>query len=286
MKKISMVGLFMLLGLTACTTFMYGVPQESWDRMSESERLQAMQQYERNQQANRQAYEERARTRAIEDQARRQAQEERARYEAREREESQAVQARQAIDQRIARDFELIEEGVRSGSLPRPESHRLKDQLKNVRDDEARMLRDGRLDANERQRLGSELDRVERQINSFKTAVVPRHEDRRNEDRGREDRGREERRAVAPSTAKISVVSGTYGANCGQKSGNVTRYLAAQCNGQKQCNYKIDYKVIGDPAVGCGKTYVAQWRCGNDPIQSVTAPAEAGYGSVISLFCK
>lgn len=28
---------------------------------------------------------------------------------------------------------------------------------------------------------------------------------------------------------------------------------------------KVDSDVIGDPYWGCGKNYVAEWRCGNEP---------------------
>jgi len=66
MKKLSILCLLLVLVLTACTSYMYGVPRETWDQMSESERIQAMGVYERQQQANRQAAAERARQQAIE----------------------------------------------------------------------------------------------------------------------------------------------------------------------------------------------------------------------------
>ncbi|MBL0224135.1 MAG: hypothetical protein IPQ16_00710 [Geobacteraceae bacterium] len=93
MRKLSLTCLTLLLMLAACTPYMYGVPQQTWDRMSEPERIEAMRVYERDQQARRQAAEERARRQAIEEQARRQAAEERARHEAMERERAQARQA-------------------------------------------------------------------------------------------------------------------------------------------------------------------------------------------------
>jgi hypothetical protein len=100
MKKLSLISLVLLVCIAACTPYMYGVPQESWDRMSEPERIAAMQVYEREQQARRQAAEERARRQAIEEQARRQAAEERARREAMERERAQARQAALVREQR------------------------------------------------------------------------------------------------------------------------------------------------------------------------------------------
>ena len=82
MKRLFLVCLVLLLFIAACAPYMYGVPQESWDRMSEPERMETMRVYEREQQARRQAAEERARRQAIEDQARRQAAEAQARRDA------------------------------------------------------------------------------------------------------------------------------------------------------------------------------------------------------------
>jgi hypothetical protein len=84
----------------------------------------------------------------------------------------------------------------------------------------------------------------------------------------------------------ITVVSGTYGGNCKAPAGNKTSFLAKACNGKTECSYKIDVSTIGDPAYGCAKTYVAEWRCGSSTaIHSASAPAEAGYGSVVKLAC-
>ena len=66
MKKISVSSLVLALLLGACTPYMYGVPQETWDRMSEPERIEAIRVYEREQLARRQAAEERARREAAE----------------------------------------------------------------------------------------------------------------------------------------------------------------------------------------------------------------------------
>jgi len=64
MKKLSIICLALAIFLTACAS-MYGVPRETWDRMSEPERIEAMRVYEREQQARRQAAEERARRLAM-----------------------------------------------------------------------------------------------------------------------------------------------------------------------------------------------------------------------------
>lgn len=154
------------------------------------------------------------------------------------------------IEQRIGRSFEQIEECVRSGAMSRPEANRLKDQLQEVK------------------RLSSELEQVE-------TAIDRANEHRRHEGRRHEDDN------------WIQILSGTYGGNVGVPTGNVTKHLFEVCNGQKRCDYKIDYIVIGDPRPGRGKDYVAKYRCGeHGPIQTVVAKPEAGFGSVITLSCR
>ncbi|NIQ92922.1 MAG: hypothetical protein GWO11_00955, partial [Desulfuromonadales bacterium] len=55
-----------LAALAACTPTIYGVPQPTWDMMSEAERVEAMRIYEQRQIAYQKAREERARQRAIE----------------------------------------------------------------------------------------------------------------------------------------------------------------------------------------------------------------------------
>ncbi len=109
MKRILMTALSLLLALSACTPYLYGVPQDRWDRMSETERVEAMRVYERDQQARRIAAEERARRQALEEQARRQAEEERARQEAYERQREQARQA--ALERERQERIERIHRG-------------------------------------------------------------------------------------------------------------------------------------------------------------------------------
>jgi hypothetical protein len=85
---------------------------------------------------------------------------------------------------------------------------------------------------------------------------------------------------------QIVVLAATYGPNCGVAHGNVTQQLAAACNGKPSCDYKVDYQIIGDPAVGCVKTFVAEWHCGaGSQVQSQTLPGEAGYGEIATLRC-
>ncbi|GFO64291.1 hypothetical protein M1B72_12700 [Geomonas paludis] len=87
MKELSLICLVLASLLTACTNYMYGVPQESWDRMSETERVEAIRVYEQEQRARRQAEEEQARRQAVERER------ERARRAALERERQERIDA-------------------------------------------------------------------------------------------------------------------------------------------------------------------------------------------------
>lgn len=94
------------------------------------------------------------------------------------------------------------------------------------------------------------------------------------------------RRAPANPGALVEVVSATHGGNCAAPRGNETADLARACSGKPECQYRIDYTIIGDPAVGCGKDYVAEWRCSGSRVTRQTkATPEAGYGAVITLRC-
>jgi hypothetical protein len=89
------------------------------------------------------------------------------------------------------------------------------------------------------------------------------------------------------SATDIQVVAGTYGGNCNAPHGNKTEHLAAACNGRVDCTYKVDYTVIGDPAVGCRKDYVAEWRCGGSrEVRRTVASPEAGFGKTVELSCS
>ena len=86
-----------------------------------------------------------------------------------------------------------------------------------------------------------------------------------------------------PSSSNISggirIESVTYVVNCGVAEGNVTDHIAKQCDGKTKCRYVVNYKIIGDPASGCTKTYTVRYRCGNDPrVFDRSLSAEAGWG--------
>ncbi|MDP1824479.1 MAG: hypothetical protein Q8L48_14590 [Archangium sp.] len=88
------------------------------------------------------------------------------------------------------------------------------------------------------------------------------------------------------ASAQVTVVAGSYGENCGAPRGNKTGHLAEFCNGARRCAYRIDHQVIGDPVIGCGKNYLAEWRCeASGKIFRAAAAPEAGFGSVLTLSC-
>jgi hypothetical protein len=75
----------------------------------------------------------------------------------------------------------------------------------------------------------------------------------------------------------IHVVDATYGLACKDfappsgrpnlvKVGNFTAALTSACDKAKTtCLFTVDAVQLGDPAPGCGKDFIANWRCGNDP---------------------
>ena len=60
---------------------------------------------------------------------------------------------------------------------------------------------------------------------------------------------------------QIFVTAATYGSNCGARRGNLTQELANTCGGRSYCVYRVDPRVIGDPAFGCGKDFHVSYTC-------------------------
>ncbi|AQH04078.1 hypothetical protein A9R05_34550 (plasmid) [Burkholderia sp. KK1] len=83
----------------------------------------------------------------------------------------------------------------------------------------------------------------------------------------------------------ITVVSGTYGANCGAPGGNATRDLMRQCNGLDTCEYVPDRARIGDTARVCRKDLQADWRCTDSEFHTAMLSPEAGANSTLVLSC-
>lgn len=70
-------------------------------------------------------------------------------------------------------------------------------------------------------------------------------------------------RLPAVENARVKVLSATYGENCGGERGNATSGLASTCDGRENCLFEINPGRLGDPVVGCVKTFLAEYTCGD-----------------------
>jgi len=97
-----------------------------------------------------------------------------------------------------------------------------------------------------------------------------------------------------PNAGVIHVVNATYGLACKDfappsgrpnlvKVGNATAALTSACdNAETTCSFAVDAVQLGDPADGCGKDFVANWRCGSDQkVHQFYLPAEASGRSAL-----
>ncbi len=58
----------------------------------------------------------------------------------------------------------------------------------------------------------------------------------------------------------IQAEMATYGTNCNSYH-DYAWHVNKVCGRKQSCEYKIDHKVIGDPAYGCAKSFFLKWRC-------------------------
>lgn len=95
--------------------------------------------------------------------------------------------------------------------------------------------------------------------------------------------------APAPQAANgIKLHDATYGLNCKAAKPDVTAHIASQCDGKANCSYKVDHTVIGDPAFGCRKEYVANYEClhNGQSVKKASAKADAeASGKTVALDC-
>jgi hypothetical protein len=99
-----------------------------------------------------------------------------------------------------------------------------------------------------------------------------------------------------PTANVIHVVDATYGLACKDfvlpsgrpnlvQVGNVTAALKSACdNARTTCLFAVDAVQLGDPANGCGKDFVANWRCGSDQKvhQFYLTPEASGRSALLS----
>lgn len=104
--------------------------------------------------------------------------------------------------------------------------------------------------------------------------------------------------ATAADAGDIRITEATYGKNCEHyqpppgnanqvRDGNATGSVAAACaRATASCQYAVDVAKLGDPASGCGKDFLVNWRCGTGrTIRQAYLPAE-GQGSVALIACR
>jgi hypothetical protein len=67
------------------------------------------------------------------------------------------------------------------------------------------------------------------------------------------------------------------------KVGNVTATLTSTCDKAKtSCLFALDAVQLRDPVPGCGKDFIANWRCSNDPkVHQFYLTVEANGGSAL-----
>jgi hypothetical protein len=84
----------------------------------------------------------------------------------------------------------------------------------------------------------------------------------------------------------ISVTAAIYGSNC-PRSTVATQRVGYACDSRDRCTYRVDHRVLGDPAIGCRKSFVVRYRCtGAGPAtRQVTVPPEASGRSAV-LDCR
>jgi hypothetical protein len=89
------------------------------------------------------------------------------------------------------------------------------------------------------------------------------------------------------SSNKLRIISATYGNSCNVPTGNATTRLKKACNGKKECKYRLDVAVLGDPANGCAKDFIVEFDCGEKTnLKKKFIPPEAGVGgNVVRLRC-
>lgn len=88
-------------------------------------------------------------------------------------------------------------------------------------------------------------------------------------------------------TEGISVTSATYGDNCQAPPGNASKFVRDACNSKDFCQYAVKHEILGDPAGGCAKNFIAEYACAPSTAETrVELKAEAGFGSVLTMDCR
>lgn len=92
-------------------------------------------------------------------------------------------------------------------------------------------------------------------------------------------------RSAGTRTPVVTIVSGTYGQNCGAPEGNLTADLVRRCNGRDTCSYPLPSSAALQSEQTCRASFVAQWRCGQDESHFATLGAGARSGDRLVMSC-
>ncbi|MEI6437766.1 MAG: prepilin-type N-terminal cleavage/methylation domain-containing protein [Candidatus Omnitrophota bacterium] len=95
---------------------------------------------------------------------------------------------------------------------------------------------------------------------------------------------------VGPGCERITIVTATFGGNCGVAAGNVTTSVAGLCDGTKSCSFIESGPFCGggffpDPVVGCYKDFSVNYVCSGGVGKSAYAPAHQCEGDMVALAC-
>ncbi|MDR5741061.1 MULTISPECIES: hypothetical protein [unclassified Caballeronia] len=83
----------------------------------------------------------------------------------------------------------------------------------------------------------------------------------------------------------ITVISATYGGNCGAPAGNATGDFVRQCDGRDACEYMPERRNIGYSAQSCQSDLQAEWRCSSTESHTATLSAGIDANSRLVLGC-
>ena len=91
--------------------------------------------------------------------------------------------------------------------------------------------------------------------------------------------------SVDASARTITVVSATFGQNCGAQQGNATHDVARQCNGSMSCQYVLNDTLAHENANRCGQDFRAEWRCNEREFHTAILSPAARPGDTLVLNC-
>lgn len=85
----------------------------------------------------------------------------------------------------------------------------------------------------------------------------------------------------------IQIGSGTYGANCGARVGNVTRELAEHCNTRDTCSYAVaaPAEYLTRTHIACEANFIAEWNCGAGEFHRAEVRAAGKGDGTLVLTC-